>query len=319
MKNFVRAFILVALVGGTGCADDVTVNNSAGEVGLFVDGQSGPTAINDFRVSLDDPGIAQFSVGTYSLASAPNRNEVIGFGQERSPTRLQTQWTDGEDSFNFGLEQPIAVDLTFWIVQGPVDTAIFRINTGLVESDAIWSDERTGLFVGDYTINDVTDDPDITDAILNAVGGNNINIDDFSNNIGFDMGRINVYWINTVNGGAMTGWSDFGERIVMGFESYGHLLTHEIGHALSLVHPEDGGLGGEFDSKNVMTAASNSRSLLSEGQIFRAHFGPDSAVNAVLMARPGQPEANCDPYNGSPECPDLERRIWADGASFPPN
>ena len=36
------------------------------------------------------------------------------------------------------------------------------------------------------------------------------------------------------------GWSDFGARIVMGFGTTGTLLTHEVGHAMSLAHPEDG-------------------------------------------------------------------------------
>lgn len=301
----------------SGC-DRVTVNNSGGEVGLLVDGQSGPTVINDFRVSLDDAGIAQFRVGNYTAATPPARNEVIGFGEGRAPTRLTTQWTPGEDSFNFGLEQPIDIDLTFWIVQGPVGTATFRINDGLTLADQIWEEERTGLAVGNVQIIDATNDPDITDAILNSVGGNNRNWDDFSDDIGLTAGMINIYYINTVEGAPNMGWSDFGARIVMAFETWGDLLAHEIGHALWLAHPEDGGLGAQFGSQNLMTSSPTSRKYLTEGQTFRAHFYPDSAINAVYGARPGQPTALCDFYAGTPDCPDLVRRLWDDG-NFAPN
>ena len=96
-----------------------------------------------------------------------------------------------------------------------------------------------------------------------------------------------------------------------------HLLPHEIGHALDLLHPPNSVLAF-FNAQNVMTAASNSRSFLTEGQVFRAHFDPGSAVNDIFMARAGLPMANCQPSPETPECPALQRRIWADG-SFAPN
>lgn len=299
--------------------DMVTVNNSAGEVGLLVDGQGAQNPINDLRLSQNDSGITTFRVGNYTAAAAPNRNEVLGFGEERAPTRLTTTWTAGDDSFNFGLEEPIPVNLTFWVIQGPLDVAEFRIMSGLTAADQIWEAERAGLVIGNVNIVDATNDPDIDDEILNSVGGNNRNWDDFSDEIGFTQDRINVYYINTVEGNPTMGWSDFEARIVMGFNTTGTLLSHELGHAFSLVHPEDGPIAGEFNAQNVMIASTNSRSWLTEGQTFRAHFDPDSVINSVYNARPGQPTENCHPYNESPPCPWLPRRIWADGSAFPPN
>ncbi|MCH9697458.1 MAG: hypothetical protein K0U68_05065 [Gammaproteobacteria bacterium] len=243
----------------------------------------------------------------------------MGFGEERAPTRLTTPWTADDDSFNFSLGEPIPVNLTFWVIQGPLDVAEFRIMSGLTAADQIWEAERAGLVIGNVNIVDATNDPDIDDEILNSVGGNNRNWDDFSSEIGFTQDRINVYYINTVEGNPTMGWSDFEARIVMGFNTTETLLSHELGHAFSLVHPEDGPIAGEFNAQNVMIASTNSRSWLTEGQTFRAHFDPDSVINSVYNARPGQPTENCHPYNESPPCPWLPRRIWADGSAFPPN
>ena len=319
-----RLAYLTMLALGLAACDRVTVNNSAGEVGLFVDGlstrtgQQGLFPINDFRLSLDQSGSTTFRVGNYQLAPAPDRNEVIGFGEARAPTRLTTPWTPDDDSFNFGLGQPIAVDLTFWVLQGPLGTAEFRINDSLVSADSLWEDERTGLVLGDVDIIDARNDPDITNAMLNSVGGNNRDWDAFSNDIGFAPGRINIYWINTVEGNPAVGWSDIGARIVMGFNSTGTLLAHELGHAFSLAHPSDGGISNLVGNENAMNATT-ARRYFSEGQTFRMHFQANSAVNVELGARPGQPVEPCDLYVVSPACPALERRIWADGSGLAPN
>ncbi|SEB07652.1 hypothetical protein [Rubrimonas cliftonensis] len=310
-----RAIVSGALLLGSGC-DRVAVNNSAGEVGLFVDGQGAQSPINDLRLSQDEVGIVSFRVGNYTAASTPNRNEVIGFGEARAPTRDRTTWTPGDDSFNFGLEAPVAIDLTIWVVQGPVNVAQFRINDGLVNADATWAEERAGLEIGDVDIIDMTGGAAPPNAVLNFAGNDWAFLE---SEVGLADGRLNVYWIQTVDGNPARGRSNFDDKIVMGFEGVGHLLAHEIGHALSLLHPEDGGLGSQMPSTNVMAGSSTSRSYLTEGQTFRAHFDPESAVNAVLEARPGQPVEDCHPYDGSPPCPDLQRRIWADGAASPPN
>lgn len=315
MKHYVP--LVMMMVATLTACDRVTVNNADGEVGLLVDGQGTPDPINDLRLSRTDTGMSEFRVGNLTAASGPDRNEVIGFGAGRAPARLQTAWTEDDDSFNFGLGQPIPVNLTFWIIQGPVPTQEFRIGLALARTDLIWADERAGLVVGDVDIIDATNDPDITNAILNSVGGDNRNWDDFSDDIGFNANRINIYWINTVEGSMSTGWSDFGGRIVFGQLGSDHLLSHEIGHALELFHPP-GSLAASFNAQNVMTSSSNSRSFLTEGQTFRAHFNTNSAVNAIYMARPGQPVAACQSSAETPECPGLQRRIWADGA-FAPN
>jgi hypothetical protein len=68
-----------------------------------------------------------------------------------------------------------------------------------------------------------------------------------------------------------------------------------------------------------MHSASNSRQFLTEGQLFRAHLEPGSAINSVYGVRPGQVTRSCADNASSRTCPPLAKRLWADGAGFPPN
>lgn len=297
-----------------GC-DTVRVADAGGDVGLLVDGQGAPDPVNDFRLSKTGIGNVTFRVGNLTSATAPNRNEVICFGTDRAPVREPTPWTSNDDAFSLRLNPSIPISLTFWIIESPFDVQDFRISNALLGMAAMWADERTGLVIGDVDIVDATSDPDITNAIRNSVGGDDRNWDDFSDHIGFHAGRINVYWINTVEGNMSMGWSDFGPRIVIGQLGNDDLLMHEIGHALDLIHVAE---GPNFQSTNAMIAASVSRRYFTEGQVFRMHFNPGSGVNDIYNARPGEPQAACMSGSETPECPRLRRRVWADGP-LPPN
>ncbi|MGH9361050.1 MAG: hypothetical protein ACRD2T_03980, partial [Thermoanaerobaculia bacterium] len=125
----------------------------------------------------------------------------------------------------------------------------------------------------------------------------------------------NIYWVDTVNGGTGTGWSNFGAQIAMGRNTGDELLSHEIGHAFSLTHTDG---NANFDVENVMASASNTRQFVTEGQLFRAHLNPSSGINALYNARPGQITRNCSFGATGPLCPVIQRRLWADGA-FPAN
>lgn len=301
------------------CADTVTLQNASGDVGVLVDGQADGSVVNDRGHVAGGSGDVEVNVGLLSSAIAPNRNEAIGFGEDRSARRISTPWTDSGDAFDLALGNRLAIPITAWIVQGPFGDQFDHAVDACIQTAAIWDAERVGIRFSAFDVKNATADPDIDDAILNSTGGDNRNWDDFSDDIGFDAGRINIYWINTVEGSSSSGWSDFGARIVMGKNTGDELLSHEIGHAFSLLHPSAcGGTNPNFDTTNVMWPCSSNREFLAEGQIFRGHFNASSSINNLFGARPGQPTVACGGGSQTPECPTLERRLWADGA-FPVN
>ena len=275
--------------------------------------------MNDRGRVRDAVGNVTVDVGKLDTAAAPDRNEAIAFGEDRAPRRADMPWTAGEDEFSVALGDRLGLPVTVWIVQGPFATQRDHAIDACIETSAIWDDERMGIEFSSFQIVDATNDPDIDNDILNSTGGDNRNWDDFSNDIGFDADRINIYWINTVEGSTTTGWSDFGARIVMGANTGDELLAHEIGHAFSLRHPVIcGGSTADFDATNVMWQCSSSRQYLTEGQVFRSHFNDSSSVNALYGARPAEPTVACVGGVESAECPARDRRLWDDGA-YPAN
>jgi hypothetical protein len=314
---FLRAastfLVLAAAAGLSGC-DTVRVSNAFSTTGLLVDGAtSGAAIVNDRRRTRDGDGVVSVNVGRLSLSSG--RNETIAFGMNRAPVRAATAWSRSRDTFDLRLGDPIAIGVTNWIVQGPFDAQRTHAFTSCLQTLGIWFWERTGFLLNNCDMRDATRDPDITNAILNSVGGDNRNWNDFSTLIGFDAGRINIYWINTVEGATTTGWSDFGGRIVMGRNTGFELLVHEIGHGFSLFHPVAcGGSTALWDDTNIMAPCSATREFATEGQIFRMHFNPGSSVNALYGARPGAPTEDCQNAGETAACPAVERRLWDDGS-----
>lgn len=310
---------LAALLSG---CDFIELQNASGDAGLLIDGaeSSDGAVVNDRGRARTGNGDISVNVGRLTSATAPNRNEAIAFGEDRAPRRGDMPWTSGGgDEFSLALGGRLSLPVTVWIVQGPFNTQRDHAIDACVETSAVWDDERMGIRFSNFQIKDATNDPDIDNAILNSTGGDSRNWDDFSNEIGFDAGRVNIYWINMVEGSTTTGWSDFGGRIVMGKNTGDELLAHELGHAFNLLHPVGcGGSTVNFDPTNVMWQCSSSRQYLTEGQIFRAHFNTGSSVNVLYGARPGEPTAACQSGTQTAECPALNRRLWADG-SYPAN
>jgi hypothetical protein len=137
------------------------------------------------------------------------------------------------------------------------------------------------------------------------------------NDIGRRAGRINIYVVRTVDGGAGRGQacqigSDF---VAICANAGSELLSHELGHDFALQHIDG---QATFDQTNIMHSASSTRQFITEGQLFRAHFRSDSALNATYNARPGQPTRDCGHSQADNGCPSLNKRIWDDGA-FPAN
>lgn len=295
-----------------GCSDTVNISNGSGQpAGLLVDGQDsgGPFSDRSFITTAA-------SIGVGELSAAPQSNEVIGFTNARPPKYLSTPWTGGGDAFNLAFKPVIGIPVTVWIVKGPFADQRQHAIEACIRTSAIWHNERMGVIFTPFDIIDATADPqasahyafpdgDVGDVVWKPL----------RDDIGFVAGRLNIYWVETVNGGTGSGWSNFGAQIAMGKNTGDELLSHEIGHAFSLTHVNG---DANFNTENIMHSASNTREFITEGQLFRAHLNPASILNAVYNARPGELTRNCSYSDATSLCPNIQKRLWADG-SFSPN
>jgi hypothetical protein len=107
----------------------------------------------------------------------------------------------------------------------------------------------------------------------------------------------------------------------MGRYTHGLLMAHELGHAFNLSHTTGPGSVGLFDTTNVMHNNSSSREYLTEGQNYRVVYDALSSINDLYRVREGQPTRACPHHyvESNLTCPPIQKRIWADGASWPPN
>ena len=303
----ILAFLSVSL---SGCADKVTLaNTSAAEKGIMVDGQSSSGQVNDRSQVLAANG--PFGVG--QLTASPSSNEVVAFNSMR-PVAVQTvPWTSSDDDITVTFPNLILIPVKVWIVQGPFAAQHARAIAACVTTSSIWTNERMGVAFNPFEIVDATSDPQAANyTTFDCSKKAGIEAD-----IGHTAGRINIYWVNTVDGGTGRGQacqigSDF---VAMGSASGDELLSHELGHDFALQHVDG---QASFDVTNIMHSASSSREFITEGQLFRAHLRTNSALNAIYAARPGLPMRDCAHGDATDQCPILNKRIWADG-TFPAN
>lgn len=299
-----------------GCGDSIHVSNTSdAETGAMIDGLKTPGAY----IPLNDAAFFTNGSTVYpGKVVAGANNEAFLFTVDRRPAHIPTPWTTGRDGFNVTFGNPIAIPVTIWIVRGPYADQVLHAQEAILRTTQIWRDERVGLAFGPITWNDATADPDATtvENFPNGDQGDAIGWAPLRTAIGFERGRLNIYWLNSVNGSATSGWSNFGAQIAMGRNTGDELLSHEIGHALSLTHVN--GLAA-FDRTNVMYSSSSTRAYMTEGQIVRAHVAPTSVLRA-LYTYPvvDMPSRSCGIGVASDVCPAIDRRLWADG-TFPAN
>lgn len=302
------AAMLAAVLALAGCTDSVKLTNTSGaENGILVDGQfaSGTT---------DDRAFASTSATTSIGDVRASQGEVIAFTNFR-PVAITTPvtWTKFGDTVTVPFANEIRIPVKVWIVKGPFATQQTRAINTCITTSGIWNSERMGVAFSPF---------EIVDATGNAKAATYFAFDcskkaGIQADIGKTAGRINIYWVDTVDGGTGRGnacaiGSDF---VAIGSANGLELLSHELGHDFALQHIDG---QATFDQTNIMHSASNTRQFITEGQLVRKHLRTNSALNFVYNARPGQPTRNCDHNQTDTQCPALNKRIWADG-SFPAN
>lgn len=309
--------VAVALLVLTGCSHDrVLFNNpnATGQIGILLDGNVDGSNTNDRAYTTAanghvDPGVV--------ISGAAN--EVVTYQQQRAVHVLENApWTNGNDTVAVDQVGDLGAGFRVWLVQGPEADRRSQAIQACVRLSQIWRDERAGTRIAAFTITDSTGDPDRA-AFLDFTCGEAAQL---RNLIGHQNGRINIYYVNRVdfgNGFATSNGVWCGSNtLVMGSGASDHLSAHEVGHGFALDHVN--GLVANFDTTNVMHNASNNRMFLTEGQSFRSHLNPASAINATYNLRPGQVTRACGALSetATNTCPAIQKRIWADGA-FPAN
>ena len=307
------ALTAIALFLVAGCADKVRVFSAPlpTEWGVIVDSTKGGAAVNDARYTDTDQNR---TVGNFTTGGASNE-EVTAFTNRR-PVKLveNVNWTsDDDDVASVTFSPEISVPVAVWIVHGPFDDQRDLAIDHCVTTSGIWQDERMGVRFSQFEIIDATGDADAaTYADFNCTMQAGIEAD-----IGQRANRINVYWVDTVDGGTGRGQAcAFGSDFVaMGSTANDELLVHEFGHNFDLRHVDG---QATFDMTNIMHSASSTRAFITEGQLHRAHLNDNSALNTTYGARPGEPTRTCAHNADTNDCPVLNTRIWADG-TFPAN
>ena len=307
----------------TGCpapqsTDDffIGLNAPTAAVGILVDGRRNNAQIDD-RTFLIAPTGATASQALGAMQSSPLGNEVLSFAATRAPTQHSTPWTAAQDTFSRSMVNTVRVPITVWILTAP---GTFGAQAGqaastAIQAGALFDQERLGLDFNTIELRDETNNPN-RGAFLNVTALNAL-----ETQIGHINGRFNVYWVQAVNGGTGNGLGEVahGDSVAVGFNAAPGLLAHELGHNLALDHIDG---DTRFDGTNVMMSAGGTRLFLTEGQAYRAHIRSISAIRStqVYGLRPTMPIIDtCDINSTTRKCPKADKRIWADGTTWPAN
>jgi hypothetical protein len=294
----------------------IGLNAPAAPVGILVDGRKNNAEVDDQGFVIAPAGAtATQAVG--AMTPSALGNQVLSFAATRAPTRHGTPWTSGSDTFMRTMENTVRVPITVWIVTAPGTFGVEAVqaSSAVIQAGALFDQERLGLDFNLIEVRDATGNPN-QGSFLNVT-----TLAGLEPLIGHVKGRFNVYWVPAVNGGSGNGIAEVahGDSLAVGNNAAPGLLAHELGHNLALDHVDG---DARFDGTNVMMSAGGSRLFLTEGQDYRAHIRSISAIRSPLVygLRPTMPIIDtCNIISTTRNCPKADKRIWADGATWPPN
>ena len=303
------AVIMCAPVPGTATLAFVS-GSSAPNGALIRDGASTPTANYQGFVT---------AVNNVNVGARAGAGEAITFNRDRPVALQSTLWASALGNQLVSVPFAGAFDLavTIWVVAGPYATTQQTALTLWQTAQQIHMEERLGVHLAPLEIVDATANAKAATYSAFSCGTANATVASIAADIGARAGRINVYLVNLVDGSTSRGnaCAIGGSFVAIAAGSGADLLAHELGHDFGLEHIDD--LTVDFDPTNVMHSASSTRQFLTEGQTFRAHLRPNSAINQVYARRPGLPTRNCDRDTLTLDCPAIAKRLWADGGYQP--
>ncbi|MEL6970264.1 MAG: hypothetical protein AAFZ63_06810 [Bacteroidota bacterium] len=332
---FFYLVVLLFLFGLAGCEgcndqgpDNFSITNPGTDlIGILLDAADDNSNLTDHTIII--PALTSFDLSFDAQARTDNENEeVVAFRIGSPPVVLNPiSLRSGRDIIPVVFRDEIVLDVTVWVldvgsVANTFNDRTAEIVDGLAWCDAHWLAERMGVRIGDIQINDVRTDPDAATLRDHESGDDPlVYFDALSSDIGEDTDRINIYLTRKVNGsrqyaGALNG--DYRIAIAM-YAGEVDIPFHLMGELFGL-EPTNG--DPNFNSKNVAKAIGNlvtRRQYMTEGQVFRCHTIPFSAINDTYNARPGQYTTYCQNADNDVRCPPVEKRIWADGNAFPAN
>lgn len=303
-------------------------NVTSRDIGALVDGSKNGVQVNDERhVYVEKGGFFASLFPTISIGeftSSGGNDEVIAYSRRHPPLLVEdVPWTSGNNKIDVGFDDEILIPVQVWIVSGPFSYGQEHAAEAAVATADIWDQERLGVTFSSFDIVDATGDAD-AETFFDFTCGLGANIKEL---IGHVPGRLNVYYVGTVNfgGGALYGagvWCPGTKIIGMGLYASPELLAHELGHGFHLLHTNTiAEFSPFFDGTNVMHNASNTRRYLTEAQTFISVYHGQSAINNVYDVRAGAVTRNCPHHVDADNflCPALQTRIWSDGVNWPPN
>lgn len=323
------------------------------ETGILVDGVFQKDAKSP-AIFKNDKGFTSKSmpipIGHVDKASGKN-NEIVAFAQDR-PVLLKEKvtWSNAYDDIKLTFRsKPFSIPISLWILfdkdkDSKIGAEKKALTGAILQTNTSWKQENMGLKLvaaGSDFHNALPSMNSKSSGYTKFSCGNNFAT--LKTDIGFVKGRVNIYMVDEVMVG--TTYAKYhgqtcvvgSDIIVVGSAFQATLLTHELGHSLNLYHPPTSWMKSadrtvekpkknKLSIYNALVPDSYSHKYFTEGQVFRAHVNPDSALNDIYTERSklgstkGYPtRATCTKDNADFKCPDLDRRLWANGAFYPSN
>lgn len=304
----IHRFPLIAVLSLAACdpMDRVAVTNPPTDperVGLLVDGTRNGHHVNDepYTPKLPPQGVPNLE----------GQGEVVAFAKHRAVAIEPANWTPAaEDRVEVELAQRYALPITVWLVDGDPAEQKERMHHALTQTNAIWATERAGIRIASMQFLDRT-----TKATAELLDFDCTERKTLSQTIGRKPDRINLYLVDRVDGHharvATCGGDGFA---VLADGVFPDDVTFALTANFGLRDVGQYGKAYAFNEENVMHPDHGPRKYLTEGQVFRMHVNPKSALNTVYGVRKGMVVRKCGGPKGTVGCPRVDRRLWADGA-----